>query len=254
MKKTVEYYMTKGLHILVDGAAALFFLVCFLYAGYALWDTYCVLREPEALKAELVEYRPESIEELEYSFQQLLSMNPDVCAWLTIDNTNIDYPVVQGKDNFEYLNMDILGEEATAGSIFLDYQNNREFRDFYSILMGHHMQGGKMFGDVGLFVDEDFFQKNHTGTIYLPDRIFELEIVAILSADAYDQTLYRIKWDTAEEKEQLLAHIMETALFTRGEPLAPEDQLLALSTCSSSYTNARYLLICRIVVKGSEEL
>ena len=256
--KTVEYYVTMGFHKLVQAAAVLIFLVCFLYAGFALWDTFLVLREPEVLKKELAEYRPESLEKLEYSFSQLMDRNPDVFAWLTIDNTKIDYPVVQGADNFEYLNKNVLEEAAMAGSIYLDYQNSREFTDFYSIMMGHHMQGGEMFGDVELFAKEEFFQKNHTGTIYLPNRILELETAAILSADAYDQILYRVDWDSAEEKEQLLARITETALFTGGEPLTGEDRLIALSTCSSDYTNARYLLVCRVVQesyaeKGSEK-
>lgn len=245
--RTVEYYVTMGFHKLVQAAAALIFLVCFLYAGYALWDTFLVLREPEVLKEELAEYRPESLEKLEYSFSQLMDRNPDICAWLTIDNTGIDYPVVQGADNFEYLNKNVLGDTAMAGSIYLDCQNSRKFTEFYSVLMGHHMQGGKMFGDVELFAKEKFFQKNRTGTLYLPDRILELETVAILSADAYNQILYRVDWDSAEEKRQLLDCITETALFTGGELLTGEDRLIALSTCSAEYTNARYLLVCRVV-------
>lgn len=73
-------------------------------------------------------------------------MNPDVCGWLTLDHTKIDYPVVQGTDNFEYLEKDVLGNPSVAGSIFLDAKSDRNFHDFYTVIMGHHMQGRKMFG------------------------------------------------------------------------------------------------------------
>ena len=52
------------------------------------------------------------------SLQELQKINPDVCAWLTVDGTKIDYPVVQGETNLEYINQDIYGEFALSGSIF----------------------------------------------------------------------------------------------------------------------------------------
>lgn len=246
MERSAEYYVTKAFGVLTDGMAALIFLVCFAYAGYTLWDTWNVLEEPSALQGQLEPYKPKDTEDLTYSFEQLMALNPDVCAWITIDNTEIDYPVVQGEDDFAYLSKDVLGEPSAAGSIFLECENSRNFTDFYSILMGHHMQGGKMFGNIDLFTEESFFRENDTGTLYLPDRILSLETAAILSADAYDRYLYRVDWDTEEGKEELLSQIEQKALFTRGDPLTAKEQIIALSTCSSDYTNARHLLICRV--------
>ena len=56
-----------------------------------------------------------------------MAMNPDVCGWIVMDHTGIDYPIVQGEDNFEYLDKDPLGNPEISGSIFLDWQNNRKF-------------------------------------------------------------------------------------------------------------------------------
>lgn len=251
MERTSEYYMTKAFNVLVNGAAALIFLCFLAYAGYALWDNWSILNEPDSLADDLMEYKPTNTGDLEYSFAELMALNPDVCAWITMDNTNIDYPVVQGKDNFEYLDKDVLGDPSAAGSIFLDYRNDKEFTDFYTMLMGHHMAEGKMFGDLDLYTDEEFFNENVTGTIYLPDRILKLETVAILDADAYDSVVYRVDWTADAGSEELLNRIDELAVYTRGDTLTTEDQIVALSTCSSDYTNARHILICRVT--GEED-
>lgn len=76
---------------------------------------------------------------------------------MTIDDTNIDYPVMQGEDNNEYLNKDPFGNYALSGSIFLDRRNNPEFKDYYSLIYGHHMEHGMMFGAIDEYLNEDYF-------------------------------------------------------------------------------------------------
>ena len=68
-----------------------------------------------------------------------MKLNKDVVGWITIFDTHISYPVVQGKDNQEYLNKDVFGKFSFSGSIFLDYRNACDFTDSYSIIYGHHM-------------------------------------------------------------------------------------------------------------------
>lgn len=253
MERTPEYYLTKGLDMVVNGVAAVIFLCCLAYTSYALWDNWSILDGSENALKTMVEYKPDEAEGLSYNFSQLMAMNPDVCGWIVMDHTGIDYPIVQGEDNFEYLDKDALGNPEISGSIFLDWQNNRKFTDPYMVLMGHHMQAGKMFGDLDKYSDEAFFQKNTTGKIYLPDRMLDLETAAFLTVDAYDKYIYRTQWNDASEKQELLKRIYEQAQYTRGEELTTEDQILALSTCSTSGTNARHVLICRIVHSSASE-
>ena len=253
MERTPEYYLTKGLDMVVNGVAAVIFLCCLAYTSYALWDNWSILDGSENALKTMVEYKPDEAEGLSYNFSQLMAMNPDVCGWIVMDHTGIDYPIVQGEDNFEYLDKDALGNPEISGSIFLDWQNNRKFTDPYMVLMGHHMQAGKMFGDLDKYSDEAFFQKNTTGKIYLPDRMLDLETAAFLTVDAYDKYIYRTQWNDASERQELLKRIYEQAQYTRGEELTTEDQILALSTCSTSGTNARHVLICRIVHSSASE-
>ena len=152
-------------------------------------------------------------------------MNPDVCGWLTLDYTKIDYPVVQGTDNFEYLEKDVLGNPSVAGSIFLDAKSDRNFHDFYTVIMGHHMQGRKMFGDIDLYTDVSFFEKNTTGTLYVEGRILKLETVAILKADAYDKYVYRTDWKEKEEKEDSPESAAKEQTAVSEEELDLEDDI-----------------------------
>ena len=96
MERKAEYCLTQIFHYLVNGLAAIVFFCCIAYSGYALWDNWSILKEPDQVREDLIRYKPANEEELSYSFQELKAMNPDVCGWLTLDHTKIDYPVVQG--------------------------------------------------------------------------------------------------------------------------------------------------------------
>ena len=82
-------------------------------SAYALWDAYALANGGDS-QARLAALKSGDA----VSFSELLALNPDVCAWITIDNTNIDYPVVRGKDDFEYLSKDATGAYSASGSIF----------------------------------------------------------------------------------------------------------------------------------------
>lgn len=220
-----------------------------LYSVYALWDNNQVYAAAENVQADMVKLKPNVTDEEEgASFEELLAVNADVCAWVSIDGTNIDFPVLQGETNLTYINTDVYGNFALAGSIFLDSRNDREFHDSYSLLYGHHMANGNMFGDLDRFQEEAFFQNNKTGTLILPDRIYNLEIYACLLVSASEDMIFE------PQKHQgdltgLLAFAEQNALnydADRIEELKEEkadEQMLALSTCSTEFTDARTIIL-----------
>lgn len=223
----------RAVDTLVTCGIALILLAILAVAGYSLKDSYDVLEGTTAAD--------------EMTFSELLALYPDVCAWLTIDNTNIDYVVTQGEDNFEYLTQDATGEYTASGSIFLDSECSRDFTEPYEVIMGHHMASSKMFGDLDLFLDEDFFSENQTGTLYLPTRTLSLQVCAVLTADAYDGVLYGTPVTTTDGLSRVIDRVNELALYQRdGVELTESDQLIALSTCASSGVNDRTILICRV--------
>ena len=94
-----------------------------LYAAYALWDNQQIYSAADDVRADMLQLKPKAEEDGGASFEDLLEINPDVRAWITLDGTNIDYPVLQGENNLTYINTDVYGKFALAGSIFLDSRN-----------------------------------------------------------------------------------------------------------------------------------
>ena len=192
-------------------------------------------------------------EEKELSpFEQLRAINPEITAWITMMGTAIDYPVMQGSSNFSYLNKDVYGEFALAGSIFLDSRNDSAYQDNYSLLYGHDMSKHRMFSDLNLYKDEEFFKENHLGILLTPDGGHLLQTVSCIVTSAGNSSLFNPEnWKHFSTK-QMLEAVQEDALFinkngmdvlqTRIDQEEP-FRILALSTCSGEFTDARTILL-----------
>lgn len=228
--------------------AVLFLLIAGLYAAYALWDNAQVYAAVDDVQAGLRHFKPVAgaAGENSASFDGLLAINPDVKGWLTLDGTAIDYPVLQGESNFSYINTDVYGNFALAGSIFLDSALDGAFHDCYALLYGHHMENSKMFGDLDRYKEEDFFRRNTTGTLILPDRSYHLEVFACLLVPASEGAIFHPQqW--REDLTGLVEFTRANAMHLREQTLAGMDpcsaQVLAMSTCSSEFTDARTILL-----------
>lgn len=209
-------------------------LLAILIVGFALLDNIAFLDK--------------GINGVKYhDFDELLAINPDTVAWLTVDGTHIDHPVVQGKDNFEYLDKAFTGEFYAGGTLFLDYQNDKKFRDSYNIIHGHHMSGGAMFGDLEKFLDEDFFAANETGTLLTPTYDYDLQIISSGIFDAYDGEAYAVGKNVPKTK------IRNETKYCRNLTLKDGEQVLALSTCAGDMNNDRIIVFCKMTNKRKHE-
>ncbi|MCD8396283.1 MAG: class B sortase [Lachnospiraceae bacterium] len=232
---------------------ALILIVFGAYAAYALWDNHQVYAEAENVQDALLKIKPVIDAEGDggASFEELLAINEDVCGWITLDNTEIDYPIVQGENILSYINTDVYGNTVLSGSIFLDPTNNKDFQDAYCLIYGHHMNGHLMFGDLDLYEDEDFFAENTTGTLILPDRSYRLEIFACLLVVSSEDAIFSpSQW--ADDVSGLLEFAEASATYLHEETIAAlrEDenpQVLGLSTCSTEFTDARTVILARMV-------
>ena len=242
----------RACNAIVNLVLVLSLLVSGAYAVYALWDNNQVLTAAENVQADMIKLKPQidtSSEEPDNSasFAELLEINADVCGWVSMDNTKIDHPILHGENNLSYINKDVYGNFALAGSIFLDSRNDREFADAYSLLYGHHMADSRMFGDLDLYKDEAFFRENRRGMLILPDKTFELEIIACLLVGASEDMIFEPD-AVRHDIQALLDYTEENALFIHDDVLAwaretENLQILALSTCSSEFTDARTIVL-----------
>lgn len=236
-----------GNYILSIIAAIMITLMC-AYGGYSLWDNYMINRGA-FLGNDLLSFKPTpEMGGENYSLEELIAINPDTRGWLTIDDTHIDYPVVQGEDDMEYINKDVFGEFALSGSIFLSCLNSPDFSDRYNLVYGHHMDNGGMFGDVLEFVDEDYFEAHQTGTLYLPHATYSITLFACIEADGYDRLIYRPGRE-CESTSELLEYLKTSSTQYRDIGVTPEDQIIGLSTCVDAVTNGRAILYGRLEKK-----
>ena len=227
---------------ILDRIVAIILILVMLFAGYSLWNSYMLFRGGFA-GDELLKYKPQITEDGENpTLWDLMKINEDVVAWVTIDDTNIDHPVVQGEDNMEYVNKDVYKNFALSGAIFLDYRNNKEFKDPYSLLYGHHMDQGGMFGDVVLFEDQKYFDKHKTGTLFLLKETYNIEIFMVSKIDAYDSLIFNpSSISTMEGRQSLIEYARKTKLQERNIDIA-NDKIIALSTCEKATTNGRTVI------------
>ena len=218
----------------------------FLYASWSLYDTQRVFSGADTTVYET--YKPDSPDENSLGFAELQALNPDVLGWVTVYGTGIDYPLVQGETNGSYINTDVQGNFSLSGSIYLDCNCAKDFSDYNTIIHGHHMEKGEMFGDLERFMDESFFHSHEYANLYYDGRNHGVQFFLMIHGDAYDYKLYTTK--VADSKrEAYLKYLYEKALYSRDIEISSEEHIVLLSTCASGLSNARYILVGKICDK-----
>ena len=164
----------------------LFFILLLLLGSYFSYDLYNIYNSTSNDK--LQKFRPSA--DSENYAADMKELSEDCVAWLTIDGTKIDFPIMQGEDNMEYLNKDPYGDYSLAGSIFLDTRNAQDFSDSYSLVYGHHMEQGAMFGALDYFKDKNYFDTHRHGTLTVGNTKYALTLFAFVETTANDDAIF----------------------------------------------------------------
>lgn len=208
----------------IDTSIRIICIILLLMCAYAGYDTYMVFNK--ATDNTIQKFKPtESIAEVE-------EVMPDCIAWITIPDTNIDYPVMQGLTNSDYLNTDPYGNYSFSGSIFLDSRNKADFSDSYSLIYGHHMEYGVMFGSLDDFAKRDFFDAHRTGELIVGDKKYELNFFAAINTNANVEDIFDPK-----DKETIVTYLQDNAdiIYSPGQ-----GNVVGLSTCAGAGSTARF--------------
>jgi sortase B len=241
--------LARGGDWVLNKVIGLLLIVALLYSSFGLWDTWQIYHSA-SLDSDLLKYKPTVTTDGDAQNPTLLDLqkiNEDVCGWITVDGTKIDYPVLQGETNVDYLNQSVDHSFALSGSIFLDCRNDRNFTEFYSLIYGHHMSGNVMFGEIPNFLGEEYFQSHTTGALCTPEHSYYITWFACVKTTAYDARLFSPALYTSQElREELLEYIKETATQYRDISVTASDQIVALSTCEDATTDGRVMLIGRM--------
>ncbi len=231
--------------ILVFVGAFLVLVAAILTILYYLW--------PE--KEEFGEYKNpvstpvvENLADNPIDFKSIQEENPEVCAWIKVDGTIIDYPIlrsgIETQEDF-YLNHDWLHEEKRTGAIYIQQVNSADFSDPNTLIYGHNMLNGTMFGTLKRFRGKTFFDENENIYVYTPGHILHYKI---LSAFIYDDRhiINSFNFHTEEGYSQFLEECLSPKSLVKnvraGISADTEDKIITLSTCTSK-DYQRYLVV-----------
>ncbi len=251
----------KGINKAVTYASAVVMAGLLLFSGYALWSNNSVFRSAQDVFNDLLPLKPEvtggDSPVSGEGFDELRQINPDIRAWLTVDNTGIDYPVVQGDDNLYYMSRDVFGESSLAGSIFLDSRNSPDLSDRYFIIYGHHMEKGLMFGDLDKFLDPAFFEETRRGYIISDNGRADYSVLAVIeAADSTEEIFDPTKWSGG--LEGLYEFLAANANLSYAESMTElrdypsESQVVALVTCTTGQTGERLVVFLYRRIPGED--
>ena len=186
--------------------------------------------------------KPARVAPIQVDFETLCADNPDIVAWIYCPDTPINYPVVQAEDNDYYMHRLPDGSKSYPGTLFMDYRNADDFSDWNTVIYGHNMRNGSMFGTLPHYKDASYLEVHSEIYLLTPQCDYVMGVLGGF-VTPNDSELYNALRPEDAEKESLLKEWMGAAGVDAGKIPLPEDRLVTLSTCSYEYENARYVLM-----------
>lgn len=178
-------------------------------------------------------------------FASLKSINEDVIGWIYVEALDdINYPVVQGEDNNVYLHTTYEKNYNFAGTIFVDYENSPDFNDCNTIIYGHNMKNGSMFGHLKKFTENDeAYKKSKYFWILTPEKNYRYEIISAYTTSVNSDTYTLFKGPGEEFQKYLDTISGYSEIQTNPGEMTIEDKIVTLSTCTGNEAT-------RFVVQG----
>lgn len=235
-------------------------IVVFCYAAFNLYHIYTeykkgtdeynqieemAVTERDADSAEVAGPNAQLKPPIEVDFDKLKSVNEDVVGWIYVDALpDISYPIVKGKDNQTYLHQTYEKNYNFAGTIFVDYENSGDFSDCNTLVYGHNMKNGSMFGHLKKFREDDkLYKQDKYFWILTPERNYRYEIISAYTTGVNSDT-YTLFKGPGEEFEKYLETIKDySEIQTDDTDLTIKDKIVTLSTCTGNEST-------RFVVQG----
>ena len=231
---------------LVSACLAVCLILC---GGYALWHDF-LYTQNQAFGAagDMLRYRPEAIEDgSAASSPGLGQVNEDYRAWLTIDGTNIDYPVMQGKDDLYYAYHDYKNNDSLTGALYFAAANSADCSSNYNLMYGHHMEADTLFGTLDNFADLSYFNNHSKGVLATLGNVYDLVMFAVVETDAYNSAVYSTG---NRDLAALKSFIAKNSVIYDEAVAAGATKVLAMSTCENAQTNGRLVVFAAMVERG----
>lgn len=174
-------------------------------------------------------------------FAGLKEINEECVAWIYIEDTPINYPVMQGKDNDYYLNHLINKKWNGGGSIFMDYRASADISGRHNILYGHRLKNGKMFHGITKYKRQSYYEAHPTGYLVTPEQTYLIEFFAAYVVSA-EEDAWRLEFTSDEEYGAWLKKAKDRSSFKSSVSPEVTDKVLTMSTCTYEIDDARFVL------------
>ena len=227
----------------------LIFLILLVYSSINIFKWYNNNKENKQIINEIAEsvtINQETNEEKKYkiNFEELKQKNSDTVAWLKVENTNIEFPIVQANNNSYYLTHNFDKEYNVAGWIFADYKNKLDGTDRNIVVYGHNMRDNSMFGSLKDVITEEWYNNEENKYItfvtendYQTYQVFS--VYQIKTEDYYIKTEFK-----SNEFTEFIDTITKRSKKDFGINVSKEDTILTLSTCAN---NNKYRVVLHSV-------
>ena len=239
-------------------------IAVFCYAAFNLYHIYTeykkgtdeynqieemAVTERDADSAEVAGPNAQLKPPIEVDFDKLKSVNEDVVGWIYVDALpDISYPIVKGKDNQTYLHQTYEKNYNFAGTIFVDYENSGDFSDCNTLVYGHNMKNGSMFGHLKKFRENDkLYKQDKYFWILTPDKNYRYEIISAYTTGVNSDTYTLFKGPGDEFQSYLETIKGYSEIQTDPGELTIKDKIVTLSTCTGNEST-------RFVVQGKRDI
>ena len=232
-------------------------IITILLIGLVLISSYLIFKEKKQNEKqentfedliEIVEENIENQEERKIDINKLYEENKDIVGWLKIDNTTINYPIMQNiNDPNYYLHRDFYKNYSSYGTPYMAKQCNLNSDNI--VIYGHHMKNNKMFGELEKYKSKDFYNNHEIITFTTLEKEYSYEIFAVFKTTVYTKNTFRyyenINFENKKMYNDFINICKDKSLYQTGIKIKDKEKLITLSTCEYSNKNSRLVIVAR---------
>lgn len=184
--------------------------------------------------------------------KELQQENEDIKGWIQIEDTNINYPLLQATDNDYYLGHNYKKEKSKYGSIFINSNCNIKDNNSNSIIYGHNLKDGQMFNDLIKYQNKEFYEKHSIIKIITDESEEEYEIIVAFKSRVFyqdEENVFRYyryyNFEDENKYNEYINNCKKIQLYDTGKTAMFGEQLITLSTCEYSQENGRMVIVAK---------
>lgn len=212
-------------------------ILVIIYSGFNIYSKLTKYNHDTKTSSEL--------QEKEDKKEDLSKINSDFKFWISVKNTNINYPVVQSKDNSYYLDKDFYKKDSISGTLFMDYRN-KSLDDQNVIIYGHNMKNKTMFNNLNKFKDETFFRENNQIKIIINGKEFLYDVFSAYIVES-DYDYLKTSFNSELDYQNYIKDITSKSLHKSPINVNNNDKIVTLSTCTYEFDDARMVIHGKLV-------